>query len=138
VHQTVRRLVPLRAHRRLRLRLFRGGEILLRDWTPERRDLDRLGAETDVRQPEASADDPAVPEQLLDLIGMRRRADVEILGTTAEEQVTDAAADQIRDVVALIETIEDLQRIGVDLLPRNRMRLPRDDDRLTHRKPMVT
>jgi hypothetical protein len=69
---------------------------------------------------------------------MRRRADVEILRTTAEEQVADAAADQIRDVIALMEPIEDLQRIGIDLLPRNRMRVPRDDDRLTHRKPMVT
>ena len=138
MHQAVERLVALRAHRRLRLGFFRGGEFLLRHRPTESRDLDRLGPEAHVRQAEPAANDPAVPEQLLDLIGMRRRADVEILRTTAEEQIANAAADQIRDVIALMETIEDLQRIGIDLLPRNRMRVPRDDDRLTHRKPMVT
>ena len=50
-----------------------------RDLAAERRDLDHLRAELDVREPEAAADDPAVAEQLLDLIRMRRRADVEIL-----------------------------------------------------------
>ena len=38
-----------------------------------------LGSKLDVRQAEAPADDPAVPKELLDLVGVRRRADVEIL-----------------------------------------------------------
>ena len=62
----------------LRLRLgFR--RLLLGDLPPERGDLDDLRAELDVRQAEAAADDPAVPEQLLDLVRMRGGADVEVL-----------------------------------------------------------
>ena len=51
-----------------RVRLARPSTRCLRHDLPERRDLDRLGAELDVRQPEPAADDPAVPEQLLDLV----------------------------------------------------------------------
>ena len=43
---------------------------------------------------EAPADDPAVPEQPLDLIRMRVRADVEILRLAPEHQVADAAPDE--------------------------------------------
>ncbi len=42
-----------------------------RQLAPERGDLDDLGAELDVREPEPPADDPAVPEELLDLRRMR-------------------------------------------------------------------
>ena len=56
-------------------------------------------AELDVRQAEAPADDPAVPEELLDLLGVRRRADVEVFGPPAEQQVADAAADEVGDVI---------------------------------------
>ena len=106
--------------------------------TSKRRDLDRFGSELDVRQTETPADDPAVAEEFLDLVRVRRRSDVKIFGPATQKQIADAAANQIGDVIALMETIEDLQRIGIDLLPRNRMRFPRDDDRITHRKPMVT
>ena len=49
------------------------------DLAPERRDLDGLGAELDVREAEAPADDPAVAKELLDLVRMRRGPDVEVL-----------------------------------------------------------
>ena len=49
------------------------------DLAPERRDLDGLGTELDMRETESSADDPAVAEQLLDLMRMGRRSNVEIL-----------------------------------------------------------
>ena len=73
------------------------------DLPAERRDLDRLRAELDVREPEAPPDDPAVAEQLLDLVRMRRGADVEVLRPAAEQQVADAAADEVRDVVVLVQ-----------------------------------
>ena len=38
------------------------------------------GAVAKMRKAEPAADDPAVPEQLLHLVGMRRRADVEVFG----------------------------------------------------------
>ena len=87
----------------------------------ERRDLDRLRPEADVRQPEPPADDPAVPEQALDLVRMRRRADVEVFRPPAEQQVADAAADEVGDVVVLVQPVQHLERVGVDLLPRDRV-----------------
>ena len=95
-----------------RLRRRRGVDL-----TAERGDLDGLGAELDVGQPEPPADDPAVPKQLLDLMRVRRRPDVEVLGPAIEQQVADAAADQIRDVVVLVEPVEDFESVGIDLSP---------------------
>ena len=100
----------------------------------ERRDLDDLRAELHVREPEAAADDPAVPEQLLDLIRMRRRADVEVLGPAAEQQVADAAADEIGDVVELAQPVENLQRVRIDVAARERVLGARDDPRFDHRR----
>ena len=99
----------------------------------ERRDLDHLGAELDVRQPEAPADDPAVAEELLDLIGVRRRPDVEILGAPAEQQIADAAADEIGDVIELAQPVENLERIGIDVAARDRVLGARNDPRDDHR-----
>ncbi len=95
-----------RVARRGAMRIRRGHAVLhdffaRLELTPEGRDLDDLGAELDVGEPEAAADDPAVPEQLLDLVRMRRRADVEVLGPAPEQEVAHAAADQVGDVLAL-------------------------------------
>ena len=79
--------------------LLGGGQLLGRHLPAERRDLDGLRAETHVGETEAPADDPAVPEQPLDLVRMRRGADVEVLRPPAEQQVADAAADEIGDVI---------------------------------------
>ena len=98
----------------------------------ERGDLDDLLPELDVREPEAAADDPAVAEELLDLIGMRRRADVEILGPAAEQQIAHAAADEVGDVIGLAQPVEDLQGIGVDVAARERVLCARDDPGLDH------
>ena len=46
---------------------------------------------------------------------MRRGPDVEILGPAAEEQVPDAAADEVGRVIVLVEPVENLERIGIDL-----------------------
>ena len=86
-----------------------------RDLTTERGDLDDLLAEPDVCQSETAADDPAVAEELFDLIGMRRRADVEIFRPAAQQQIADAAADQIRSVVELAKPIQDFERIRIDV-----------------------
>ena len=94
---------------RLRRLAGRGRHVLA-----ERRHLDGLVAELHVREPEPPADDPAVPEQLLDLIRMRRGADVEVLGPAAEQQIAHAAADEIRGVVRLVQPREHLERIGID------------------------
>src|SRR6185295_3216458 len=92
------------------------------------RDLDRLFAELDVREPEPAADDPAVSKQPLDLIRMRVGADVEVLRAAAEHQIANAAADQIRGVAVLIEPVEHAQRIGIDVPSRDRMIRARESD----------
>ena len=104
---------------------------------PERGHLDRLVAELHVGQAETAADDPAVPEELLDLVRMRRRADVEVLRPSTEQQVAHAATDEVGRVVGLVQPREHLQRIGVDGRAGNRMVGSGDDDGLGHRTDSV-
>ena len=109
------------------------GQLRRIDLAAERRDLDRLGAELDVGEPEAPADDPAVAEELLDLVGVRRRADVEVLRPPVQQQVADAAADEIRDVVVFVQPIQDFERVRIDVAARDGVRRAWDDGRLHHR-----
>ena len=92
--------------------------------------------ELDVREPETPADDPAVAKELLDLVGMRGRPDVEILGTAPDEQIAHAAADQIGDVVELPQPIENLERVRIDVAPRDRVLSARNDPRVGHRRAL--
>src|SRR5437879_3418745 len=99
---------------------WRGNAVLdhffaRRDLTTERGDFDDLLAEPDVCQSETAADDPAVAEELFDLIGMRRRADVEIVRSAAQQRRAAAAADQIRGVVELAKPIQAFGRIRIDV-----------------------
>jgi hypothetical protein len=63
---------------------------------------------------------------------MRGCADVEVFGPAPEEQVADAAANQIGHVIVLVQPVQHLQRVGVDLLPRDLMFPTRHDHRLAH------
>ena len=110
-----------------------GGRIG-RDVLAERRDLDRLQTELHVREPEPAADDPAVPEQPLDLIRVRVGRDVEVLRKPAQDQVPHAPAHQVRDVIAALQPEQDAERVGIDVPARNRMVRARDDNRLRHEK----
>ena len=64
--------------------------------------------------------------------GMRVGADVEVLRPAAEQQVADAAADQIGDVVVLLQPIQDPQRVRIDVPARDRVSLARDDHGAGH------
>src|SRR5437588_8842752 len=109
----------MRAGTVVRLRVHRSRNAVRHDLfarldrTPERGDLDDFGTESYMRESEAAADDPAVPKELLDLIRMRRGADIEVLGATAGQQIANAAAHQIGDVIVLAQAIEDFQRVGI-------------------------
>src|SRR5207249_12148491 len=70
---------------------------------------------------------------LLDLIGVRRRADVEAFRPAAEEQIAHAAADQIGDVLELTQPVQHLERVRIDVAPRDRVLGARNDPRLDHR-----
>ena len=76
-------------------RLGRLGLGASRDVLAEGRDFNGLHPEADVGEAEAAADDPTVPKELLDLVGVGRGADVEVFGPPAQEEVADAAADEI-------------------------------------------
>jgi hypothetical protein len=65
-------------------------------------------------KPETPADQAAVAEQFPDLIGMGGGADVEIFWNTAQKQVTHTASNKVGCVPVTVETIEDLQGIGID------------------------
>ena len=46
---------------------------------------------------------------------MRVGANVEVLRAAPEQQVADAAADEVGGVFVLMEAVKNLQRVGVDL-----------------------
>ncbi len=76
---------------------------------------------------EAPADHAAVPEKLEHLHRRRVRADIVILGSSAQEQVAHATAHEIGLVAVSVETIENLQCVRVDVLARDAMLGPRQD-----------
>jgi hypothetical protein len=124
--------------RQLRVVRVVGAEVLLLrlggagHLATERRHLDRLRAEADVRQPETAPDDPAVAEQPLHFVGMRARADVEVLGTTMEQEIAYAAPYEVGLEAGAVQFVEDAQGIRVDLLTREAMFAPGDDDWSDH------
>src|SRR5262249_25365883 len=85
------------------------------DLPAKRSDLDNLWPESDVRQAKTPADDPAIAKEPLDLIGVGRRADIEVFRTAAEQKVPDAAAHEVCDVIELPQTIEHFERVGIDI-----------------------
>ena len=95
----------------------------------ERGDLDDLVAEAHVREVKAPADQPAVTEQLLDLVRMRVGGDVEVLRMQSEQQVAHGAADQEGLVARFLESVEDLQGVRGDVGPRDRMLVSGNDPR---------
>ena len=76
--------------------------------------LNGAAAEEDMGEAEATTDDAAVAEERADVVGARVRRDVEVLRSTAEEQIADASADEIGLVAAALETADDLRGVGVD------------------------
>ena len=57
----------------------------------------------------------AVAEEAPDVVGPGVRADVEVLGLPAEQQVAHAAAHQISDVAGVGQPIKDPQGVGVNV-----------------------
>ena len=82
---------------------------------PERRDLDDLAAaEEHVREAEATADDAAVAEERADVVGARAGRDVEVLRAAVQEEIANAAADEVGLEAGALEPPHDLRRVGVD------------------------
>ena len=82
-----------------------------------------------MREAEAAPDDEAVAEELAHLLRVGARADVEVLRRPLEQQVAHAAADQVGDEAVVLQAVEDLERVGVDVLARDVVLGPREDAR---------
>lgn len=102
----------------------------------KRGDFHNLAAEVDMRQPEAPANQAAIPKESFDFLGMGIGRDVKVLGVTTKNQIPDAAADQVSLETGTLESIEDFDSIGIDALPRDRMLRSRNNDWF-HQGPMV-
>jgi hypothetical protein len=99
----------------------------------KRRDLDDVAAEADVCQAKTPADQAAVAEQLLDLIGIGVRDDVEVFGMPVEQQVADTAADEKRLETSALQPIQNFESVGRDVGPADVVFRARDDDRTVAR-----
>jgi len=64
-------------------------------WRRNGGNLNDLGPNFTWARRNRPADDPAVAEELLDLARVRRRPDVEVLRLPTEQEVADAAADEV-------------------------------------------
>jgi len=82
-------------------------------------DLDDFLAKLNVSQPEAAADQPAVAEQLVNLFRAGVGGDVEVLRFAAEQQIPHPAADQTGAIAGLAQPVQDFNRVGADVGPRN-------------------
>ena len=83
----------------------------------ERAGFNDLAPENDVGQAEAPPDEKTVAEEAADVVRAGVGADVEILGGAAEQEVADAAADQVGEVPRVGEPVEDFECVGVDVGP---------------------
>jgi len=78
---------------------------------PERRHLDHVASEHDVREPEAAPDQTGIAKQRSHLIRQCIGRDVEILRVTAEHDIAHTAADQECLKSSVFESVQDSQRI---------------------------
>ena len=83
---------------------------------PEGGDLnDQVATEPDMGEPKSAPDQETVAKQLLHLLWCRVGANVEVLWRPAQQQVTDAATDQVSLVAVAMQSIEDFKRTFVNL-----------------------
>jgi hypothetical protein len=82
----------------------------------ERRHFEDVGADVDVHQAEAAADDVGAAEERLDLLRRRVGRDVEVLGREAEHEVAHGAADHERLEARLVQLLDHGARAARDLL----------------------
>ena len=66
-------------------------------------------------------------------VRLRRRADVEILGSAAEQQVADSAPHEVGGEAQLLKPARHFQRIGVDVATGEGMLCTWQDDGFNHR-----
>ncbi len=91
--------------------------------------------EKDLDQPEAPADDAAVPEEFPQLPGPGVGHHVEVFGRLAQQQVPDAAPHQVGGVAGMVEAVKDFQGLHVNVSPGDGMFGPGNDVGWDLRRP---
>src|SRR5262249_14403118 len=133
-----RKVAPAGVLLRRAVRVVGGDEKIGGDFGPPRRlgsaakrgDLDHFPApKENVGEPETTPEQPAVPEEVSNRLRRGVGAHIEVLRNPAEQKVTDAASHQERPVSAVLESVENLQRVRVDRVPGDRMAASRPNDR---------
>ena len=99
----------------------------------ERRHLEDVGADVDMHEAEAAADDVRAPEQRLHLLGRRIGGDVEVLRRQAEHEIAHRAADDERPEARLVQLLDDGAGAACDLLAPDGMIARRVDARFACR-----
>jgi hypothetical protein len=82
-----------------------------------------------VRQSETTPDDPAVPEQFLDLVRVCIRPNIEIFWATTQKKVPYAPSNQVCRVFVFVEAVENLEGFRINVPARNAVVSARNDGR---------
>ena len=83
-------------------------------------------------QAKAPAYQPAVPEDLSELVRGGIGNNVKILGLSSEKQVAHTSARKVAEESALGQRVENLECLRADILPAQSMFMPRDGSRQIH------
>jgi hypothetical protein len=81
-----------------------------------------------VRQTKPPADEAAVAKQILDLVRVRVRDDVEVFRMAVEQQVANSAADEKGFEASALQPVQDFESVGRDVGPADVVLRARDDD----------
>ncbi len=101
--------------RPVRLRRFGGWRRVGLRIAAEGRGFNLLVAEADQNKTKAAADHKRVSEKALDLARAGVRRNIKVLGRPSEQDVADAAADEIRREPRVMETMDHRQGVRIDV-----------------------
>jgi hypothetical protein len=98
--------------------------------TSKGRDLDGLSAlKEDMNQSKSAANDPAISEEAVDLLGMRIGGDIKVSWHLPQEEIPNTPPYQVSKEPMSVEAVENFQSLFIDHLSRDGMLRSRDDER---------
>jgi hypothetical protein len=101
--------------------------VIILATAPEGRHLDDFPPESHVGQSKTTSDQSGIANQIADLIGRGAGGHIEILGVLAQQQIADAAADDVGGVPGFLQTLNHLLSAGTDAIGADAVTLLRDD-----------
>jgi hypothetical protein len=83
--------------------------------------------EEDLHQPEAAADDTAVPEELADFSGAGVGSQIKVFGPLAQQEIPNAPPYQISGITGMMEAVKHLQGFHLNVFPGDIVFRPGND-----------